>query len=56
MALKHDIEEYYSKRARQYEEIYSRDERREDISSLKSILTELLSGHDVLEVASGTGF
>lgn len=56
MALKHDIEEYYNKRAQQYDEIYLRDERQGDISSLKSILKNLLSEHDVLEVAAGTGF
>ncbi len=56
MALKHDIEEYYNKRAKQYEEIYLREERGEDIFLLKAILKDLLSGHDVLEVASGTGF
>jgi SAM-dependent methyltransferase len=56
MALKHDIEEYYKKRAHQYEEIYLKEERREDISSLKKLLKEFFSGHDVLEVASGTGF
>jgi ubiquinone/menaquinone biosynthesis C-methylase UbiE len=56
MPLKHDIEEYYNKRAQQYDDIYSMDERQGDISLLKGILKDLFSEHDVLEVAAGTGY
>jgi SAM-dependent methyltransferase len=47
---------YYAARATEYDEVYRKPERQEDIRSMRSILRELLSGHTVLEVACGTGF
>src|SRR5271163_2894007 len=47
---------YYAARAAEYDDVYLKPERQEDIHSLPMILRELLSGHAVLEVACGTGF
>jgi demethylmenaquinone methyltransferase/2-methoxy-6-polyprenyl-1,4-benzoquinol methylase len=48
--------EYYAQRAAEYERIYARPERQADLATLRSHLTRLLTGHDVLELACGTGY
>src|SRR5438067_13077942 len=50
------LKEYYAARADEYEKIYGLLERQEDIARLRAMLQALLSGHDVLEVACGTGY
>jgi demethylmenaquinone methyltransferase/2-methoxy-6-polyprenyl-1,4-benzoquinol methylase len=50
------LKAYYEKRAPQYEEIYSRLERRSDLAELESALLHLVAGKHVLELACGTGF
>jgi SAM-dependent methyltransferase len=47
---------YYAARAAEYDDVYLKPERQDDLGSLRSILRELLKGHTVLEVACGTGF
>src|SRR5580700_10478931 len=47
---------YYAARAAEYNDVYRKPERQDDIRSLRTLLRELLSGHSVLEVACGTGF
>jgi hypothetical protein len=47
---------YYAARAAEYDDVYGKPERQDDIRSLRTLLRELLSGHSVLEVACGTGF
>ena len=47
---------YYAARAAEYDDVYRKPERQDDIRSLRTLLRELLSGHSVLEVACGTGF
>src|SRR3954466_9507581 len=47
---------YYAARAREYEQIYELPERQGDLAALRRVLQELLAGHDVLEVACGTGY
>jgi demethylmenaquinone methyltransferase/2-methoxy-6-polyprenyl-1,4-benzoquinol methylase len=47
---------YYAKRAAEYERIYEKPERQEDLTTLRSLLRETLKGRDVLEVACGTGY
>jgi len=51
-----ELVRYYAKRAAEYDAIYSKPERQEDIKILSSILTEQLSNKSVLEVACGTGY
>jgi len=47
---------YYAARAAEYDDVYRKPERQDDIGSLRSIVRQLLSGHSVLEVTCGTGF
>lgn len=53
-----ETEEYYSRRAPEYEQIYYRDvpERRKEIESEAAFLRELATGKEVLEIACGTGY
>jgi demethylmenaquinone methyltransferase/2-methoxy-6-polyprenyl-1,4-benzoquinol methylase len=48
--------DYYSRRANEYERIYRKPERQEDLRVLREVLAELLRGRDVLELACGTGY
>jgi len=48
--------DYYAKRAREYERIYDKPERQRDLSLLKQLCAQILAGHDVLEIACGTGY
>lgn len=52
------MKEYYSKRAREYEEIYNRDEpvRKNELSIIKKEMSSLFKGRNVLEAACGTGY
>lgn len=50
------LAEYYAKRAREYERIYDKPERQEDLEALRGLLSKLLAGQDVLEIACGTGY
>ena len=50
------LEKYYAERAKEYDAIYLKPERQEDIRLLASQLTQLLAGRSVLEVACGTGY
>ena len=56
MAMNNSLKEYYAARAGEYEQIYELPERQEDIARLRAMLQALLAGHDVLEVACGTGY
>ena len=47
---------YYSARAREYEQIYSKPERQADIEHLQKLLPRHFAGRRVLEVACGTGY
>lgn len=47
---------YYKDRAKEYEKIYSKPERQEDLKSAASILQEIFADKQVLEIACGTGY
>src|SRR5256885_17152605 len=51
-----DILDYYAARAHEYERVYEKPERRDDLAILHRIIPELFLGRDVLEVACGTGY
>lgn len=51
-----ELQQYYSRRASEYEEIYQKQERQQDLTRLKIILCDLLRGHRILELACGTGY
>ena len=48
--------EYYRKRAKEYEIIYQKVERQDDLNQLKQILKKEFAGKSVLELACGTGY
>jgi len=48
--------DYYAQRAAEYERIYEKPERQEDLRQLKDWVRTALSGRAVLEVACGTGY
>jgi SAM-dependent methyltransferase len=50
------LKEYYAERAPEYEKVYAKPERQEDLLALRKALQDLLAGHDVLEIACGTGY
>jgi demethylmenaquinone methyltransferase/2-methoxy-6-polyprenyl-1,4-benzoquinol methylase len=50
------MKEYYARRAAEYEGIYLKPERQEDLARLKEILETAFAGSDVLEIACGTGY
>ena len=50
------LESYYAKRAREYERIYDKVERQEELAWLRDRLPRLFEGRRVLEVACGTGY
>jgi len=51
-----DLYIYYSRRASEYERIYEKPERQEDLAVLNDRISALLNERDVLEVACGTGY
>ena len=48
--------DYYAKRANEYERIYEKPERQNDLAKLKELFQKTFTGHDVLEIACGTGY
>jgi len=48
--------DYYSRRVREYEDIYAKPERQADLERLRRLIPQKLAGHVVLEVACGTGY
>ena len=47
---------YYAHRAKEYERIYAKPERRDDLERLRSFVVRTFAGADVFEVACGTGY
>jgi ubiquinone/menaquinone biosynthesis C-methylase UbiE len=47
---------YYAERAKQYERIYAKPERQEDLARLRTFVEHTFTGLNVLEVACGTGY
>jgi 2-polyprenyl-3-methyl-5-hydroxy-6-metoxy-1,4-benzoquinol methylase len=51
-----DLIQYYKERAKEYEQVYQKPERQDDIHSVTSILQEEFLKKEVFEIACGTGF
>lgn len=51
-----DLLEYYTDRVEEYEAVYEKPERADQLDALENAVVDLLAGHDVLEVACGTGY
>jgi len=52
------IEQYYNRRAKEYEEIYHRKDpiRQKELAEIATMMKDVLSNRCVLEIACGTGF
>ncbi|GMQ96194.1 MAG: hypothetical protein BMS9Abin14_714 [Gammaproteobacteria bacterium] len=50
------LEDYYARRAHEYERIYDKPERQQDLARLREYMPSLFCGRDVLEIACGTGY
>jgi demethylmenaquinone methyltransferase/2-methoxy-6-polyprenyl-1,4-benzoquinol methylase len=48
--------DYYAERATEYERIYQKPERQDDLNQLKDLVRAALAGRNVIEVACGTGY
>lgn len=51
-----DMVSYYKDRATEYEKIYSKPERQDDIEQATTILQDIFNQKSVLEIACGTGY
>jgi ubiquinone/menaquinone biosynthesis C-methylase UbiE len=50
------LEKYYAKRASEYEQVYEKAERQDELEWLRQRIPALFEGRTVLEVACGTGY
>ena len=50
------IEEYYARRAREYERIYAIPERQADLRRLREWVLDFAASRQLLEIACGTGY
>ncbi|MCP5054780.1 MAG: methyltransferase domain-containing protein [bacterium] len=55
-AIINEMTTYYARRASEYERIYGKPERQSDLDKLRKMVPGSFAGHDVLEVACGTGY
>jgi demethylmenaquinone methyltransferase/2-methoxy-6-polyprenyl-1,4-benzoquinol methylase len=51
-----DLVSYYNDRAKEYEKVYSKPERQDDLLIAGQILQDVFAGKDVFEIACGTGY
>jgi len=51
-----DLDEFYARRAREYERVYEKPERQADLARLAARLQAEFRSRDVLEIACGTGY
>lgn len=51
-----NMTDYYARRAEEYEQIYQKPERQEELTHLKGFLSRSFAGQNVLEIACGTGY
>ncbi len=54
--MKTEMTDYYAKRASEYERIYQKPERQEDLRQLQATVAGSFVGLDLLEIACGTGY
>jgi SAM-dependent methyltransferase len=51
-----ELGEYYRERAAEYDAMYAKPERQDDLATLRGLLPPLVAGLRVLEIAAGTGY
>ena|SRR5579872_934456 len=56
MSVESNMVGYYAQRAQEYERIYEKPERQENLRTLRAFVERTFSGKHVLEVACGTGY
>jgi ubiquinone/menaquinone biosynthesis C-methylase UbiE len=57
MNVSHDeLIGYYSERAEEFDRIYHKPERQDDLRKLRGLVSRLLTGQTLLEIACGTGY
>ena len=56
MAINQNLKSYYARRAHEYERIYHKPERQQDLAHLELLLPQWLANQNVLEIACGTGY
>jgi demethylmenaquinone methyltransferase/2-methoxy-6-polyprenyl-1,4-benzoquinol methylase len=56
MGYRRLLVEYYDKRTPEFDRIYEIPERQKDIGEMKELVRRTFAGHDVLEIACGTGY
>lgn len=56
MSIDDKLVAYYAERAKEYEKIYSKPERQDDLRLASSILKGIFKNRDVLEICCGTGY
>ena len=56
MSTNASLIDYYAKRANEYERIYEKPERQNDLAKLKELFQQICAGHVVFEIACGTGY
>jgi demethylmenaquinone methyltransferase/2-methoxy-6-polyprenyl-1,4-benzoquinol methylase len=56
MSVESSMAQYYADRAKEYERIYQKPERQEDLRCLREFVGREFAGADVFEVACGTGY
>ena len=56
MSIEASMVSYYADRAQEYERIYHRPERQDNLRQLRSLVESKFAGADVFEVACGTGY
>ena len=50
------LEKYYARRANEYEQVYDKPERQQELAWLRERIPQVFRGRTVLEVACGTGY
>ena len=56
MNLQNDTVKYYSERAKEYENIYLKPERKDDLQKVTKILQDIFRNKSIIEIACGTGY
>ena len=51
-----ELAEYYRERAAEYDAVYAKPERQQDLARLHELVPPLVAGRRVLEIAAGTGY
>ena len=54
--MQNDMAAYYARRAKEYERVYAKPERRDDLIRLRASVGMAFKRHHVLELACGTGY